>query len=460
MHSMGYLAVASFAAMLLAPYGAAQTSKQGSPGFELNIRSFGAVCDGSDDGPAVQAALEALPDNATLLVPCKAAIGPSELLLRDRRGVTVMGTQGGGFQALAPNHNRILLRLNSCHGCTVADLAIDGGNVGVAAIALERCVETVVRNNTITDIGYPAHAAILGWGNRDNLYTGNLIANTGILYNAEGEIVNATRGIWLGNEKREFYEWRPRVLDNRLHHIGGTAIVVHAYSAVVERNVGENLLWSGIKVVAPADARGTTRLADNRFQGTGGSRYSGGGIQLGSELGNAETIVVENNILDGDIESGIYAARGPVTGRFVNNTIRNTLQAGISLLCETRDLLVQGNRIERGDAGKQGIRLIADRGVEIRGVEITGNQIRGRVENGILILTNGGSVDGVSIHSNTLADNAWYGVFMEEKAGANAIRNIELGPNCYQRNGRGALGDGRPHKAEQPPSVCPAPAVP
>src|SRR5690606_11072290 len=137
---------------------------------------------------------------------------------------------------------------------------------------------------------------------------------------AKGEIINATRGIWLGNEKPEFYEYRPRVIENRLRHIGGSAIVVHAYSATVERNNGENLLWSGIKVVAPRDADGTTRLADNRLRVTGGSRYSGGGIQLGSEFENRETIIVENNILDGDIDSGIYVDRGPVTGRFVKNT--------------------------------------------------------------------------------------------------------------------------------------------
>lgn len=446
--------------MLFVPQAGAQSSDQGNTGYVLDIRSFGAVCDGRDDGPAVQAALDALPDGATLHIPCKAAVGPAELILRDRSGVTVVGTQGGGFQALGLNHNRVLLRIISCTGCTIADLAIDGGNAGVAAMTLERCTKTTVRNNTITNIGYPAQAAIVGWANRDNLYLGNLIASTGILYGAKGEIINATRGIWLGNEKPEFYEYRPRVIENRLRHIGGSAIVVHAYSATVERNIGENLLWSGIKVVAPRDADGTTRLVDNRLRGTGGSRYSGGGIQLGSEFGNRETIIVENNILDGDIDSGIYVARGPVTGRFVKNTIRNSPQAGISLLSTTRDLLVQDNRIEGDRRGKQGIRLIADRGVEIQGVVIAGNDIRGRLENGILIQTNGGSVDGVSIHANTLMDNDWYGVFIEEKAGANAIRNIKLGPNCYQRNRRGALGDLRTDDVPQPASVCPAPAVP
>ncbi len=168
--------------------------------------------------------------------------------------------------------------------------------------------------------------------------------------------------------------------------------------------------------------------------------------------------MVEDNTIEGDRDSGIYAVRGPVRGRIVNNTFRNNREAGITVLASTGSLLVQGNRIGSDKPGRynHGIRIIADHGVVIRDIEIAGNEIRGKSENGILIQTNGGTIEGVSVHSNTLADLGWYGVLIEEKAGPNAIRNIDLGPNCFLQNRLGALSDSRVRLLRQPSPVCPA----
>ncbi len=441
----GYLATAIWATVLLTPRGMANYTTGTQPlKYELDIRSFGAVCDGRDDSQAVQAAIDALPDGGTLTVSCRAGIGSSPLILRGRTGVTIAGTRGGGFQVLEPIPQRLLLMVGECSGCTIADLAIDGGNAGTAAIWLERCTNTTVRNNTITNIGYPAQAAIVGIANRNNRYVGNLIANTGIRYRWDGEIHDATRGMWLGNEKPDYYEWNPYIAENRLRNIGGTAIVTHAFSAVIVNNVGENLLWSGVKVVAPKGSTGTTRVANNTFTGAGGF-YSGGNIQLGSELGNRETIVVENNTVDGDRDSGIYVARGALTGRLLNNTIRNAGNAGITLLSSADKVEMRGNRILNVKPGKhyQGIRIIAESGCAIRNLEIADNEIRGHTENGILLQSNSGIIDGVSIHSNTLIDNGWYGVYIEEKAERNTIRNIAIGPNQFVGNRLGPLADMR-----------------
>src|SRR5690242_2158797 len=64
---------------------------------DLDIREFGARCDGSDDAYAVQAALDALTDGGRLAVTCRAGIGPTGIRLRRKKGVIVEGSAGGGF---------------------------------------------------------------------------------------------------------------------------------------------------------------------------------------------------------------------------------------------------------------------------------------------------------------------------------------------------------------------------
>ncbi|HWQ52578.1 MAG TPA: right-handed parallel beta-helix repeat-containing protein [Bryobacteraceae bacterium] len=458
MHSNVLIRAFAVAAMVFVPRCLPQESVQqeASPAsYELDIRTFGAECGGGDDAGAVQAAIDALPDGSTLLVPCVAGIGPSGITLRGKAHVTVRGVNGGGFTALGSTNTRVMFSVASCFGCTIRDLVIEGRNRGVAAIGLESCTMTTVRDNVISNIGYPAQAAIVGMANRDNRYTGNSITNTGVLYDPSGNIVDATRGIWLGNESSAYYESFPYVSDNRFLNIGGTAIVAHAFSPIIEGNTGEKLIWSGVKVVAPASAGGTTRIESNSFKGIGG-RYSGGGIQIGSEPNNHETFLIRNNTLEGEIESGVYVARGPFSGRIVDNTIRNSVQAGITFVCSASGVFIGGNHIENDGPGKffNGIRVLADKGMAIRDFEIASNQIRGQTENGILLQTNGGTIDRVFIHSNSLAKLNGFGVFIDEKATANTIRDVRVNANCFIENRMGLLRDNRPLRLAQPSVVC------
>jgi hypothetical protein len=410
----------------------------------LDIARYGARCNGSDDASAVQSAIDALSDGGMLVFSCQAGVGASGISLSNKNNITVKGINGGGLKALAAPPSVILFHVQGCKGCTIEGLVIDGNNVGVAPLAVDYGRDTKVQNNTIVNVAYPAQAGLVAMGNRRNKYIGNTIRNTGIQYDSSGNIVDASRGIWVGNQSDEQYEWYPYIANNKLRNIGGTAIVAHAYSATITGNVGTGLTWSGAKLVSPSKASGTSTLEGNSFSGKGGTKYSGGGIQIGSEQGNNETVVIQNNTLEGEVESGVYIA-GPFKGQIIGNTMRNNIQAGITITASANDVTISDNQIyaTRRATFHQAIRLVADHGSRIRNVRIIHNAIRGFSENGILIQANGGIVDDVAIADNSIMDNGWYALFIDEKASQDSIRHITWGQNCLARNVRGQIRDNR-----------------
>lgn len=451
-------------ALLLSSYAGQHTLNAQNAIVEVDIRSHGAKCNGGDDAGAVQAALNALPNGGALLVPCRASIGGSGIKLEGKSNVTVRGVNGGGFLPLARPASGQMFRILSCTSCTIEGLTFDGNNVGVAPLSITASSDSAIQNNIFTNLPYPAQAAIVSWANRNNRYVGNTVTNTGIKYDSSGGIEDATRGIWLGNESAPYYEHNPYVANNRLSNIGGTGIVVHAYSAVITGNVGTGLTWSGAKLVSPRDATGTTRIENNNFTGTYNARHSGGGIQIGSEIGNRENVIIQNNILDGEVESGIYVARGALKGQIINNIMRNNVEAGITITGPADGLLIKDNQIHNTRTGKfwHGIRMLADSGTSIRNIQVANNTIKGEAENGMLLVTNGGSIDGIGISGNSLTDNGMYGVYIEERAASGALNNVTLSGNCFANNRSGTLYDARSGRALASPassSSCSSPSA-
>jgi hypothetical protein len=425
-------------------------------GPTVDIAQNGARCNGSDDASAVQSAINALSDGGTLVFSCQAGIGSSGISLSNKNNITVKGINGGGLKALAAPSSVILFHIQGCKGCTIQDLVIDGNNVGAAPLAVDYGSDTTVQNNTIVNVAYPAQAGLVAMGNQRNKYIGNTIRNTGIKYDSSGNILDASRGIWVGNQSDVQYEWNPYIANNKLSNIGGTAIVAQAYSATITGNVGTQLTWSGAKVVAPSKANGTSTLENKSFTGKGGSTYSGGGIQINGEQGNNETVVIQYNTLDGDVESGVYIT-GPFKGQIIGNTLRNNIQAGITIVSNANNVLIKDNQIYNTNTNNvyhQGIRLLGDPGLAIGNIQIANNYISGEAEDGILIETNGGTVNGVSINSNSLFNNGMYGMLIEEKAAANTITNVTMNNNCFANNAAGPLDDARGTNALAQPDIA------
>lgn len=430
---------------------------------ELDIRAYGAKCNGGDDSGAVQSALNALPSGGTLLVPCRAGIGASGVILRDKSGVVVKGVNGGGFLALGVSASRQMFRVQGCTSCRIEDLVIEVNNQGTAALAVHGGSDTTVQNNTISNLAYPAQAAIVAAGNRGNRYVGNNISNAAIRYNSDGSIYDATRGIWIGGESSEWWEHNAYVANNRLHNVGGTAIVVHGSNSVITGNVGTMLTWSGAKLCLPADATGTSRIENNQFKGTGDSRYSGGGLQISPQHGSQESVVIQGNVLEDTDDSAIYTSRGEFRGQILNNIMRNNRYAAITFISPANGVLIKGNQIYNTKSGTfyNGIRLLADPGLVMRNIRIEGNYIWKISENGVLAQTSGsGQIDNLQITGNSITDTGWYGVYLVERSGA-ALYNASVN-GCFANNRLGTLYDNRSGRALAPPpasSSCPAPGA-
>src|SRR5262249_43210351 len=146
---------------------------------DLDIRQFGANCDGRDDTAAVQAALDALGDGDRLVVSCIAPVSSAGLRLSHRTGVIVDGVGGGGFLALGAGALHILFAVEYCDGCVIPTLAIDSRTLPAAGISINYSNGARIEGNTIQNVAYPAYAAIVGLGNHANVYTWNAISSTG-----------------------------------------------------------------------------------------------------------------------------------------------------------------------------------------------------------------------------------------------------------------------------------------
>lgn len=438
----------------------ASATVQPNAAVELDIRAFGARCDGSDDAAAVQKALNALPNGGTLLVPCRAGIGASGIQVWDKTGIVVKGVNGGGFLALGVSPSRQMFRLYRCNSCRVENLVIDLKNRSTAALGVFDGSHTTIQNNTISNFIWPALAAIHATGNRYNRYVGNNISNAGIIYNSDGSINDASRGIWIGNEGPQYYEDNVYVADNRFHNIGGTAIAVHGSNAVITGNVGTLLTWSSVKICAPPTATGTSRIEKNQFSGTGG-KVSGGGIQVAANHGTREQLIIESNVIDNTDDSAVYAARGDFHGQIINNIFRNNRRAGITFTGPADGVVVKGNQIYNvGPKHWHGIRLLAYANLRIRNIRIEGNYIWDVGENGIHATTSeNGRIENLQIVNNVITNTGWYGVYLSESSGP-ALNNVSLSGGCYASNSRGTLFDNRTGRVLPAPPAsgsCPKP---
>ncbi len=407
----------------------------------LDIKDFGARCNGGDDTAAVQKALNKLRDGGTLLVSCQAGIGSKGILLEGRSRVTIEGVNGGGFVALAKTpqgvigFNSVMFLIRACDSCTVENLVIDANNVGVVGLGFDRCLATSVLKNTVTNAGPPpANAAILGTANQHNRYVGNTIIHT----NGTGPGGDGTRGIWLGNASEQTCEWYPYVADNTIRDTAHTGLVLHAVAAVATGNLIEGMGdGAGIKTIPAPDKPGVTRIEHNTIRN---GRANNQGIQLQDAY--SDNLIIRDNVLSGLADSGIYGNGGNV--QVIGNNFRDDKTAGITIL-DGRDWLIEGNTFSHDPSCPfvpgAGVRLTSLKAA-IQNIRIVSNTIGDNLHGGVQIYDNGGTVNGVSIERNALTNGKSYGVLIEEHR-PQAINGVEVESNCFAGNQRASLKDTR-----------------
>jgi parallel beta-helix repeat protein len=409
----------------------------------IDIRSYGARCDGSDDAAAVNAAFNAVTDFGRIEVPCLAAIGPAGIHLLGRTGVTVEGVGGGGFAARAVNSDHVLLDIEKCDQCAFRNLQIDGKGLALVGLSILSSNNATVEGNVVANIAYPASAAILGQGNHGNRYNGNTVVHTGVL--ASGTtIVDGVRGIWLGNPADPLIEWNAVITNNTFSDIGASAIAVNGVGATVCQNLVDGTLGAGIKIAPPPGKGGQTVIQRNTLRN---NRFHG--VQI--EQSDA-AVLIRKNVLDQNDISGVYSSGGAfVNSDISENQISRSGQAGIYLY-DANGVSVSSNEIV-GIASGNGIILEADYPGAIGNVQVQSNTITQISGNGIALWGRGGTIRSVAIATNAVSNTSLYGVDIEEQT-RGSVSGVTLTGNCFAGDVKGTLLDLRTAGALTPPSAA------
>jgi parallel beta-helix repeat protein len=445
LNSFLFLKVAFGAAILAAltvPTATAQT---------IDIQSYGAKCDGSDDSAAVQSAFDAVGSGGTVSISCSAGIGSSGILLHDKNNVTVAGTGGNaGFRALAPgsqtagNFSGILFVARNCTSCVIRDLVIDIQNVAGSGVGFDKNTGSTLQNVSVSNVGYPALAAVISASGHNNNWLNNTVTNC-----AAGPVDDGPRGMWIGNTG--YTEYSPTISGNTVSYTGWTGIANHPVNATITNNYVYHARGAGIKVTPPPGVASKTTVSGNRLTNNDfhGVQVSGADWTPGSP---DTTVDILNNTLDSNGVSGIYTSGGHFAGHVGSNTITNNPEAGMYLY-NVDGVQVDNNQIT---GNGHGITVEVDNGYNLNGLQINSNTFDSNKSDGISVWMRGGSLQNMSMNSNSFTNNAQNGIFVEWNSGN--LNAISASQNCFAGNGSSTIYDQSGHMSPVASSGSCAPA--
>jgi parallel beta-helix repeat protein len=263
--------------------------------------------------------------------------------------------------------------------------------------------------------------------NRNNRYTGNTVGYTHGLYSGS-TVVDAPRGMWIGNPSSNLIDWNPTITHNWVHDVDATGFALHTVGVNFTGNTADDTKGAGVKLTPPPGSGQQSVISDNRFR-----RNLFHGVQIS---GADAPVIIQNNLLEGN-GNGIYVAEGGFNNsQIINNTITGSRYAGIYLY-NGNGVVIQNNRIQ--SSAQTGIGLEAISGRSIANVQISGNGVSGTNGDAIALLGRGGSISSVAISANSISDSARYGILIEP----NGISGASLTGNCFSNNRVGTLLDQR-----------------
>ncbi len=424
---------------------------------QVDIRSYGAKCNGGDDAAAVQAAINAAPNGGTVLVSCQAAIGSAGLKLEGRSNLTILGSgSGAGFKSLAPTGNTIvgiswssLLRIRNCTKCAVRNLEFQMNYQPAAAMGLNYNTETIIDGNKIYNVGNGKpdaqnhagpSAAIEAALNTSNKYTNNLVQHTIGWYggSANGQS-DGPRGMWIGNNGNP--EKSPLIANNTIIDTFHTGIAINTDNGTITGNrvynsgtTGKNQKCGGACIKETNVASVQTTIANNDLE------FCGQGVQLET----AGNITIQNNVIHGVVDSGIYGFANNV--KVIGNTFRDNPN-GVSDLGGDNWTYTDNTFSDDPAVStlvSNSLRMLAiysDKPIGRR--TLSNNNIGTNRDGGIHIYDQGGKVNGpVSMTNNRITNGGHAGIMIEQNSGG-AINNISQSGNCFAANAGGAIKDTR-----------------
>jgi hypothetical protein len=407
----------------------------------IDIRDHGAACDGvTDDRGAVQAALDAVPDGGTVVVPCLAAIGAG-VTLGSRTGVRVVGTDGGGLAALAASGQfvasgmgPVMLLADACDDCVIEGLLLDGQEHDIAGFGAQGSRGLTFRRNRVTRVGAPAGGGVSVATNVDSRYLCNEIVDV----DPDTPLANGTRGMWIGNTS--FEEVRPVVGGNLVRNSGGTGIAGHYVGGVISGNTVEDAGRGGAACIKRVPQDGSTEpsiVEENVVRRCGGQ---------GLQFEGGHDVTVRGNAIEVATAAGMYVQVGFESSRIEHNRVHDVRsfveggwQGGIHVARADRVVI---ERNELGDTREGGART-QDHGVllypgPIADLVVRDNACDDHTENGIGTGTISGPLTGLVVVGNRCTGNAGFGLRIA-RLGSGQPFTACASDNDFTGNGAGEI---------------------
>ena len=389
---------------------------------------FNAACDGvTNDVLPVQAAINALADGDTLLIPGLAAIGWPGLSISGLNDVVIMGTMSGaGFRALTDDYpsgltlGPTMVRIAYCHGLQFLHLLLDGDGRDFTPICFAASTNCRMAHCEVRDLLAAAEPApFRAIAGITSLGCTGLVLEDNHVHDLMTLGIDGPRGIWVGAADTNWYDTHGILRRNLIERTGFTGIAVHSGFVAVDSNTVRYSGGAGIKVntTQPGDS-GDVKLRWNTLVG-----HDFHGIQLNS-FGSTivlHNVLIEGNTIDSVRNSGIHifdrvrdvTIRGNTILRHSLNNCANGYNwgaGGVYCAASVRGLLIEDNVFdpEDGSACGQGV------GIEshwynpwpLRDIRICGNTFVGQLYNGVRLRATPGSqsMDSVLIANNLFTD--------------------------------------------------------
>lgn len=413
------------------------------PAASMDIKAYGACQGAADDSAAIQQAVDAAAASATdntVTFSCMAPVGNGVVVSRDRNAVhavhIVAGPASGikatavpkGATKSAGSGGPATLLLSACHDCSVTGLTFDGNEKGTILLGIVNSERVSVLKNSFSNAGSAtlyAPAVVYAIGNRDNLYSGNMIRNT----------YGRTRGFWVGNTGGGSgeAEVNPTISDNSIRATAATGIATVTVGGRIIGNYVSDTGGAGIVIASTADVSSRDVTVENNRVYR--NRYHG--IQSDAIDSRTVNVFLRNNISNENNGAGIYivnASNWTVTGNIVQDNNFSGAQYAPGIVVQSaNDILIRDNVISDT---RSGLRRTQHDGISVSGrlaagnvrnVTMEGNVIRNHLANGIVVNSSpnsqGGTVNNVVLGSNSLDGNEKCRIRMFEQ-GSGSVSNV------------------------------------
>jgi hypothetical protein len=419
---------------IAAGFGAVTTTVQAKLRQTVSVKDFGAVGDGvADDAAAIQAAIDAVGNNATVYFPNGIyAVGSAGVDILNKTNL-VLASDSAVIKLIAisslsiPSLGICSFRFTGCTQSGLKGLTINGNTIASAAVGFSAGVECFVDGCTIYESGAGIGQVLSSNGGQRNRFTNNLV------YSGNFE----TRGIWAGNVTGNNMETDVYISGNIVRGNSGSGIIASTVGGSVIGNYLLSNEGSGIVIPANVGNLETRDLVvdgnyceDNLFHGIQSDCISGSVSRNCTITGN---VCINHTRTGPGASAGIFVTR--VDGwSVVGNVCCDNSNAGVYVDL-ANNVTVSGNTLNDTRAGiartqNYGVSIVAQTG-NVSNVSVSGNVCNNNLKYGVQLVNSGVlTATNIAICNNVTTANSEYGIFAAEVALGDITAVVANGNIC------------------------------